>query len=55
VRHVAEALFEFQRNIAHQREIFKTRHAGDDEGACKSIVIEAEAALTDEIDEVLMD
>ena len=54
VRHVAEVIFEFERNIAHQREIFKTRHAGDDEGAGKSIVIEAEAALTDEIDETLM-
>ena len=54
VRHVAEVIFEFERNIAHQREIFKTRHAGYDEGAGKSIVIEAEAALTDEIDETLM-
>ena len=54
VRHVAEAIFEFERNIAHQREIFKTRHAGDDEGAGKSIVIESEAALTYEIDQTLM-
>ena len=54
VRHVAEAIFEFERNIAHQREIFKTRHAGDDEGAGKSIVIESEAALTYEIDESLI-
>jgi len=54
VRRVAEAIFEFERNIAHQREIFATRHAGDDEGAGESIVIEAGAALNDEIDEMLM-
>ena len=53
-RRVAEVVFEFERNIAHQREIFATRHAGDDEGAGKSIVIEAEAELTDEIDEMLI-
>ena len=53
-RRVAEAIFEFERNIAHQREIFATRHAGDDEGAGESVVLEAEAALTDEIDEMLM-
>ncbi|MDA7809141.1 hypothetical protein N8974_00680 [bacterium] len=51
---VAEAIFEVECNIAHQREIYTTRHAGDDEGAGKSIVIEAEVALTDEIDEMLM-
>ena len=54
VRRVAEAIFEFERNIAHQREIFATRHAGDDDGAGKSIVIEAEAALTYKTDEMLM-
>ena len=54
IRRVAEAIFEFERNIAHQREIFTTRHPGDDEGAGKSIVLENEAPLTDEIDEMLM-
>jgi hypothetical protein len=54
VRRVTEAIFEFERNINHQREIFATRHAGDEEGLGESIVIEAEAALTDEIDEMLM-
>ena len=54
VRHVAEVIFEFERNIAHQREIFATRHAGDDEGAGESVVLDNEAALTDEIDETLM-
>ncbi|XDZ70430.1 hypothetical protein AB8879_10695 [Alphaproteobacteria bacterium LSUCC0744] len=54
VRRVAEAIFKFERNIAHQREIFAKRHAGDDEGTGESIVMEAEAALTDDIDEMLM-
>jgi len=54
VRHVAEAIFEFERNIAHQRKIFAERHKEDDAGAGKSIVIESEAALTYEIDETLM-
>lgn len=53
-RRVAEAVFDFERNIAHQREIFATRHAGDDEGAGESVVLENEAALSDEIDEMLM-
>jgi hypothetical protein len=54
VRRVAEAIFEFERNIAHQREIFATRHAGNDEGADESSHLEADAALPDEIDEMLM-
>jgi hypothetical protein len=54
VRRVAEAIFEFERNINHHREIFATRHAGDDEGAGESVVLEAGTALTDEIDEMLM-
>jgi hypothetical protein len=54
IRRVAEAIFEFERNIAHQREIFATRHAGDNEGAGKSGHLEAEAELTDEIDEMLI-
>ena len=54
VRRVAEAIFEFERNIAHQREIFATRHAGDDECAGERVVLEAEVALTDETDEMLM-
>jgi len=53
-RRVAEAIFEFERNIAHQREIFATRHAGNDEGADESSHLEADAALPDEIDEMLM-
>ena len=53
-RRVAEAIFEFERNIAHQREIFATRHAGNDEGADESSHLEADAALPDEIDEILM-
>jgi hypothetical protein len=53
-RSVAEAVFEFERNINHQREIFATRHAGDDKGAGESIVLDNEAALSDEIDEMLM-
>ena len=47
-------IFEFERNIAHQREIFATRHAGNDEGADESSHLEADAALPDEIDEMLM-
>ena len=54
IRRVAEAIFEFERNIAHQHEIFATRRAGDDEGAGESVVLDNEAALTDEIDEMLM-
>jgi hypothetical protein len=54
IRRVAEAIVEFERNIAHQREIFATRHAGDNEGAGKSGHLEAEAELTDEIDEMLI-
>ena len=54
VRHVAEVIFEFERNIAHQREIFATRHAGDNEGAGESVVLENDAALSNEIDEMLM-
>jgi hypothetical protein len=54
VRRVAETIFEFERNIAHQREIFAKRHAGDDEVAGESSPLEDEAALTDEIDEMLM-
>jgi len=54
VRRLAEAIFEFERNITHQREIFATRHAGNDEGADESSHLEADAALPDEIDEILM-
>ena len=54
VRRVAEAIFEFERNITHQREIFATRHLGNDEGAGDSDPLEADAALPDEIDEMLM-
>ena len=54
VRRVAEAIFEFERNISHQREIFATRHAGNDEGADESSHLETDAALPDEIDEMLM-
>ncbi len=54
IRRVAEVIFEFERNIAHQREIFATRHAGNDEGADDSSHLEADAALPDEIDEMLM-
>ncbi len=53
-RRVAETIFEFERNIAHQREIFAKRHAGDDEVAGESVVLENEAALSDEIDEMLV-
>lgn len=51
---IAETILEFERNIAHQREIFATRHAGDDEVPGESVVLENETALTDEIDEMLM-
>jgi len=54
VRRVAQAIFEFERNINHQREILATSHAGDDEDAGESVVLENEAALSDEIDEMLM-
>ena len=54
VRRVAEAIFEFERNIAHQREIFEKRQAVDDEGAGESVVLENDAALSNEIDEMLM-
>ena len=53
-RRVAEAIFEFERNITHQREIFAPRHAGEDECAGDSDPLEADAALPDEIDEMLM-
>jgi hypothetical protein len=51
---VAEAIFEFERNIAHQREIFAGRHKEDEAEAGDSDPLETEAALTDEIDEMLM-
>ena len=51
---IAETILEFERNIAHQREIFAKRHAGDDDGAGESCPPEDETALTDEIDEMLM-
>ena len=54
VRRVAEAIFEFERNIAHQREIFAGRHKEDNAEAGDSDPLEAEAALPDEIDEMLM-
>ena len=54
VRRVAEAIFEFERNIAHQREIFAGRHKEDDEVAGGSGHLAADAALPDEMDEVLM-
>ena len=54
VRHVAEAIFEFERNIAHQREIFAVRHKEYDAGAGESVVLENDAALSNEIDEILM-
>ena len=50
IRRVAESIFEFERNIAHQREVFAKRQAGEGE----SVVLENEAALSDEIDEMLM-
>ena len=53
-RRVAEAIFEFERNITHQREIFAGRHKEDDVEAGNSDPFEAEAALTNEIDEMLM-
>lgn len=53
-RRVAEAIFEFERNITHQREVFAGRHAGDDKGTGDSDSLEADAALPDEIDEMLM-
>ena len=54
VRHVAKAIFEFERNIAHQREIFAERHKEDDAGVGDSDPLESEATLTDEIDEMLI-
>jgi hypothetical protein len=54
LRRVAEAIFEFERNIIHQREIFVTCHVGDDEDAGESVVLENEAPLNHEIDEMLM-
>ena len=53
-RRVAEAIFEFERNIAHQREIFAGHHKEDDEVAGGSGHLAADAALPDEMDEVLM-
>jgi hypothetical protein len=53
-RRVAEAIFEFERNIAHQREIFGTRHKEDNAEVGDSDPLEADATLTDEIDEMLM-
>ena len=53
-RRVAEAIFEFERNIAHQREIFGTRHKEDNAEVGDSDPLEADTTLTDEIDEMLM-
>jgi len=53
-RLMAEAIFEFERNIAHQREIFATRHAHPDETTGIGNPLEAESSLSDEIDEMLM-
>ena len=54
IRRVAEAIFEFERNITHQREIFAERHKEDDAGVGDSDPLESEATLTDEIDEMLI-
>mgnify|MGYP007028023402 CR=1 FL=1 len=54
VRRVAEAIFEFERNIAHQREIFPTRHSGDDDEVGEGGPLEDESTLSHEIDEMLM-
>lgn len=54
VRRVAQVISEFERNIAHHREIFATRHADGGEGAGERCPPEDETALTDEIDEMLM-
>ena len=51
---IAEAIFEFERNITHQREIFGTRHKEDNAEVGDSYPLESEATLTDEIDEMLM-
>jgi len=53
-RRVAEAIFEFERNIAHQREIFATRNAHPDETTGIGNPLETESSLSDEIDEMLM-
>lgn len=50
----ADFCYDLSNTRAHQREIFSTRHAGDDVGVGESVVLEVEAALTDEIDEMLV-
>ena len=47
-------MFEFERNIAYRREIFATRHAGDDDGAGESVALQAETVLPDKIYEILV-
>ena len=47
LRRIAETIFEFERNIAHQREIFVIRQPVDDEGAVEGVaggVIDFEGA-----------
>lgn len=54
LRQLAEAIFEFERNITHQREIFATCCAQPGETSGIADALETEAALTDDIDEVAL-
>lgn len=51
---IAEAIFEFERNITYQYEIFEGRYTYDNDGFSGSVALEAEAAFIDEINEMLM-
>ena len=47
-------MFEFERNITYQREMFATRHAGDDDSAGWGVALEAQTALPCQIYEILV-
>ncbi|XDZ67112.1 hypothetical protein AB8878_06275 [Alphaproteobacteria bacterium LSUCC0226] len=51
---IAETIFEFERNVAHQREIFQERGGASEERDAAAEVLEAMAPIDEEIDEALL-
>jgi len=51
---IAEVIFEFERNVAHQREIFQSRHIAADEGQGTTEAPEIVVAPDEEIEELIM-
>ena len=47
---IAEVIFEFERNVAHHREIFQSRHSDADEGQCTVEVLGAMSPPDEEIE-----